>query len=700
MKISSISIAAAILPNAVWAQLETTATLRASRSLEEDLLAFEDGDGASLAPTSLSIQYIGHGGEHGGKSGKGPEHGSKAGKVCNLCGDDMNKQEIKVDYLVVGGGPAGLVTASDLSKALKDIDSEKSIAVIEKSGSIGGRFESVDLVEPDGYAGPPLRAGLGALRMNPSTFPETRRLMNEYSIELHCTIFNNRMTARGREASCDLKNQCHIFGDFCSYAPQFVNETNMDEPIGAAFVGLTDVLAETGDPEGAAYLYLLGYESVNPATNNECDNAAADPNNQCPNEACKAAVDWKSFLQEHLGNEYAELINAANVGFSGDQATSINACAYLDWYLREYDTLSINCYPEGGMFALADGMYEKAMANDVEFFLEEPALCIDRIHGNNGLYEVRTPSYKFVVKEFLFLGIPNNEVLDNLNGDLIDELKAMPITKTGKGTSVASVIFQWDPNEPAWWYDEVDKAGGTYSLRKYGDLDCFARMEIVDTPYHRQHNALRVVYSDERCIDMWKGLIDDAEASGDYSKLTGRAMRAMRNAYPGREIPEPVFAKGKFWPVGWYFSAPSSTSTNQEVEDFALNPTGDVYDRLCLTGESWGLTYGGWSEGVWKTSRSCLEHRFAGSDLGDALGELFSERELIVADYYDNDPDFNAYPGEMTEGQSFPILDNEQFAPFGCLYNADGSLIDEYESGQNCGPPACSEQGVPMPEQV
>ena len=29
-------------------------------------------------------------------------------------------------------------------------------------------------------------------------------------------------------------------------------------------------------------------------------------------EACKSAVDWKSFLQEHLSNEYAELINAGN----------------------------------------------------------------------------------------------------------------------------------------------------------------------------------------------------------------------------------------------------------------------------------------------------------------------------------------------------------------------------------------------------
>ena len=78
MKISSISIAAAVLPNAAWAQLDTAPRLRASRSLVEDLTAFDDG--MSFAPTSLSMQYVGHGGEHGGKSGKGPMHDSKSGK--------------------------------------------------------------------------------------------------------------------------------------------------------------------------------------------------------------------------------------------------------------------------------------------------------------------------------------------------------------------------------------------------------------------------------------------------------------------------------------------------------------------------------------------------------------------------------------------------------------------------------------------
>ena len=62
------------------------------------------------------------------------------------CRHNKIKQDINVDYFIVGGGPAALVAASDLSKALKEIHSNKSIAVIEKSASVGGQFEAVDLV--------------------------------------------------------------------------------------------------------------------------------------------------------------------------------------------------------------------------------------------------------------------------------------------------------------------------------------------------------------------------------------------------------------------------------------------------------------------------------------------------------------------------------------------------------------------------
>jgi len=115
--------------------------------------------------------------------------GKKAAKKsqydsCHVCNRSVPQSNIiTVDYLIVGAGPAGLSTAADLSKALKSIDSSKTIAVIEKESSHGGRIKSVDLVEPVGYEGPPLRTDVGASRMQTSTLVNTRRLYNEYGVD-------------------------------------------------------------------------------------------------------------------------------------------------------------------------------------------------------------------------------------------------------------------------------------------------------------------------------------------------------------------------------------------------------------------------------------------------------------------------------------------------------------------------------------
>jgi len=145
---------------------------------------------------------------------------------CDVCNRPFRESSIiSVDFLIVGAGPAGLSTAADLSKALKNINSDKTIAVIEKESSHGGRIKSVDLVAPVGYNGPPLRTDIGASRMQQSTLVKTRQLYNEYGVDAYCSIFNNRQVTRGRSKNCDLNNQCHIFGSFCVDAPIFVDET-------------------------------------------------------------------------------------------------------------------------------------------------------------------------------------------------------------------------------------------------------------------------------------------------------------------------------------------------------------------------------------------------------------------------------------------------------------------------------------------
>jgi hypothetical protein len=114
------------------------------------------------------------------------------------------------------------------------------------------------------------------------------------------------------------------------------------------------------------------------------------------------------------------------------------------------------------------------------------------------------------------------------------------------------------------------------------------------------------MYSDSRCLDQWKDLIEYSEEMGDYSKLTTRALAGIRQTYPEFEIPEPVFVSAKVWDAGWYFGNPLSTATNtnEEVERFAVNPISGEY--VCLIGDAWGLKIAAWAESALVTSYNCL----------------------------------------------------------------------------------------------
>eukprot|EP00588_Corethron_pennatum_P016612 CAMPEP_0194310352 /NCGR_PEP_ID=MMETSP0171-20130528/7304_1 /TAXON_ID=218684 /ORGANISM="Corethron pennatum, Strain L29A3" /LENGTH=702 /DNA_ID=CAMNT_0039063949 /DNA_START=192 /DNA_END=2300 /DNA_ORIENTATION=- len=617
---------------------------------------------------------------------------------CHTCNRIVPEPNIiVVDYLIVGAGPAGLSTAADLSKALKKSNSTKTIAVVEKESSYGGQIKSFDLVEPAGYDGPPLRADVGASRMQLSTLVNTRRLFHEYGVNAYCSIFNNRQVSRGRSKYCKQNNQCQIFGSFCIDDPIFVDgKQTAEEPYGAAFANIPAPSRNAGAGTVAAK-YLYGYSNKNPVTGKRCNNSSPDQQYQCPAKACKAATDYKSFLANHLHPEYSELLKHANAGFFGDFENSINACRHLEWIKREAYTLSYACYAVGGMQTLPDRMVQRIRRHgNVDFYFDQSALCIDWI-ADKKHYQVITPDYTFFVRDFLFLTTSNTEFTDgNIEGNVIQAIAGTPEGQSAKSIGVATVMMQWDPNRPAWFLEVLDTAGGTYSLRAYGDLDCFSRVEIVDTPYHRQHNAIKVVYSDHHCREMWKQLIEEAERTGNTDRLRDRALEGLHHLFPDFTIPPPVKTLGAYWKTGWHFTEPTSIMETDAIVDFAADPfaTDDRYDNICLVGEAWQPRYSSWMESALLSSKECLQRRFEGV-LGKELDKIFSKRGGIVDDYVDYDPKFGAYPGETTPGQAFPILSNEHFPPFNCLYNStDGSLLQALGEGDACTGPICDGQGI------
>ena len=589
-----------------------------------------------------------------------------------------NKEIINVEYLIIGAGSGGVATAMDFGESLQAIGemNEGSVLIIEASDRIGGRHEYVEVVSPDGYDGPILRAGLGAQRYD-ATFKNTRHLVQENEVPSYCSPWNNYIFARGRSARCDRPpaDACAIFTDFCSNEPQFIDKTQTEtEPYGSAF-NLEGIASDNDDPEGAALQFMIGSEITNPATGDVCDNANPNPANMCASEACKHYADYRSFLQGVLGNEYAELISVGNVGFLGDQGSAFNACRMIDWIVREYDTLSVPCYPEGGLQALNDKMLVRAVASGVEIKYNTPAITIDTNVNGQIKYVVDTPNHIINVHKFLFVAINTADIHGKVNGSFVDFLESQEPFQQPKGSAVATVAMQWDPNTPAWFFEELDKTGGSYSLRQFGDLDCFSRAEFIDSPYHRQQNAIRTVFSDFRCIDLWKELIEAAD-SGNTEPLTNRVLEGLRRAFPNVTIPDPVRIVGKLWETAWYFSEPLNDVTVEELLNFASEP--DNGKSACLIGDSYASLYYGWTEGAYISSRKCLSERFS-STLGDQLNQRFIKRDNLIKPFEYGAPNTADY--ELGEYEYFP--------PYTCLYKEDGSLKSHFTTGANCGAPDC-----------
>lgn len=622
------------------------------------------------------------------------------------CSGDWPTTVVSFDYFTVGGGPGGSATTYDITSAIKaspvsSINSQ-TIGLIEARDRIGGNFWDVDLVKPAGYAvgSPPLRIGMGGLRVNMLTLLNERRMFSELGVPLLFTPFRQHQFTRGRNNLCAVPAPDQTFTNFCSNANTFINESNVGaSPIGSAFIGLGATLPY-GDPSYDGWCFLTNsveYPAADagcvpipphPLTGLTCNDSSSDQRRWCPQKACKQYVDFKSFIAGYLSPEYAYFMEMDNVGFRGDYQRSFDACAYLDWQTREWNTASNNGMPVGGMSQLPLRAVARAKALGAKVYTSQPAMCVRRkpaASTGTHLYEVRTPGYTFNVGKWLNLAIPNIDVhrVGKIGGDIINELRAKKETTFARNASVATISMQWNPDTPAWFYDYLDVINGNYSLRQYGDEGCFSRLEIWDTPYHRYHNGIRVVYSDAHCKELWDDLIRRGEARYAagltllvaYNETIARVMQELHASFPGATIPAPVWVRGASWEHAWYFGEPLRNMTNAQVTQFALAPLG-ASEKLCLIGDAWNGKYSGHAESALISSRKCLtQSRFASGTLASRLAKIYSDRDAIIAN------NFNA----LTACPSG--LPNEYCGPYG-PYNTDGTLHHDYcvgNSGQAAG---------------
>jgi len=575
---------------------------------------------------------------------------------------------VNVDYAVIGAGVGGLTAAADLAGALGDIGtSDETVVVLEKDSRVGGRFYSVDLaVQPTGYAGPPLRVDVGARRVPPVTCDAQRKLFAENNVTTFSTAFRNHVFGRGRDKLCEApESPGGFYGDFCSYDDVFVGAGN------PAFLGLQDI----EDPSYEFYSFIFGYADVHPVSGTNCD----EDSSACASTTCANYADWRSFIMGEFGPEYAELINIDNVGFLGDQFGHFDACAYLEWMQREWDTSSQNAYPERGMSSLTDALLLKAEAYpNLSVNLNEPALCVNRVDESTHRYVIHTDKAIYQVKQFLFLGINHDDIVGDgvrIEGNVMNDIRNSHEMTLPKKSPVDVIVFQWNPNEPAWFLQLLDNEG-KWSRRMFGDIYGLSRMEILDTPVHRQHNALSVVYSDYEGSAMWSSLIATFERTGDSTPIVKRVMLGLNLMFPNITIPEPVAIYAKHWEAGWYLHAPVQAGNDpvsfEEMEEFGVNTLGADCEKICFVSETVDPLHYAWADSAIRASNRCLSSRFVDkAKLNDRLQARLAARDAI----YDSTLEFDAPVDQFLQ------LTNERYAPYGCMYNIDnGALLNGYNS--------------------
>lgn len=99
-------------------------------------------------------------------------------------------------------------------------------------------------------------------------------------------------------------------------------------------------------------------------------------------------------------------------------------------------------------------MRDHAEANGVRFHLESPVTCVQRSHRRGVQFEVRTPGKLFLVRKFLFLAIPTVTLMDRtaMDGDVLRDLDLRTEFNRSMAQEVASVVMQWPPGSPAWFW--------------------------------------------------------------------------------------------------------------------------------------------------------------------------------------------------------------------------------------------------------
>lgn len=310
---------------------------------------------------------------------------------------------LTVDYLIVGGGPAGLANADDLSRGLRATGvsaSQMSVAVIEKRAVFGGNLRRINLKTPTGYSKTSptgygeLYGDVGGQRVNVLTLTEERRRFLDLNITMYCSPFRNVINTRDRRHVCrDPYNQsidyapyydctstvignetqvncspdpadAFAYGDFCTYLDKF------SSPVSGAYRGARVT--------GANYSGCANYDNTD---DNTCSNW---PNNDPSYDAYTWLLQGQTAPQADMrmsgatgpdydfGSGYNHPLDPARSCSTTASSSNPNACPqqrclkYADW--RSYVAGELNPSLNAAAPTYNDGYANFMQGDNVGFY--------------------------------------------------------------------------------------------------------------------------------------------------------------------------------------------------------------------------------------------------------------------------------------------------------------------------------------------
>jgi len=182
-----------------------------------------------------------------------------------------------------------------------------------------------------------------------------------------------------------------------------------------------------------------------------------------------------------------------------------------------------------------------------------------------------------------------------MKGNVIEKLNQDNMLENFRNGSTVTISLKFNER---WW---TPLYGGKPDSVRYYENDGCMKVDFPNT-YANAHTAIRVVYTDFQCKQLWRDLLELSRVD-----LEVEVMRALRFGMKSLniEVPDPIdiYIKNEYH-SRFYLKPSRRNMNNEDVRLWSINPlkTG----TLCMAHQAYNLLFTGWSVGSIKAADSCL----------------------------------------------------------------------------------------------